>query len=89
MDLEKIDRSSSIIKYSKTDNVLTDICSIIESARDYAFQSVNLALVERNWLIGYRIAETRAKIKLYKFIHNLCEKLMKQYYDVMYVDDVK
>ena len=29
MDLEKIDRSSSIIKYSKTDNVLTDICSII------------------------------------------------------------
>ena len=45
MDLEKIDKSSSIIKYSKTDNVLTDICSIIESARDYAFQSVNLALV--------------------------------------------
>ena len=61
MDLEKIDRSSSIIKYSKTDNVLTDICSIIESARDYAFQSVNLALVERNWLIGYRIAEEELK----------------------------
>ena len=35
-------------------------------------------------IIGYRIAETRAKIKLYKFVHNLCEKLMKQYYDVMY-----
>ena len=32
-------------------------------------------------IIGYRIAETRAKIKLYKFVHNLCEKLMKQYYD--------
>ena len=61
MDLEKIDKSSSIIKYSKTDNVLTDICSIIESARDYAFQSVNLALVERNWLIGYRIAEEELK----------------------------
>lgn len=55
MDLEKIDKKSSIIKYSKTDNVLNDICSIIDSARDYAFQSVNLALVERNWLIGYRI----------------------------------
>lgn len=61
MDLEKIDKSSSIIKYSKTDNVLKDICSIINSARDYAFQSVNIALVERNWLIGYRIAEEELK----------------------------
>ena len=34
---------------------------IINSARDYAFQSVNLALVERNWLIGYRIAEEELK----------------------------
>ena len=62
MDLEKIDKNNtSIIKYSKTDNVLNDICSIINSARDYAFQSVNLALVERNWLIGYRIAEEELK----------------------------
>ena len=61
MDLEKIDKRSSIIKYSKTDNVLKDICAIIDSARDYAFQSVNLALVERNWLIGYRIAEEEFK----------------------------
>ena len=52
MDLEKIDKNTSIIKYSKTDNVLNAICSIINSARDYAFQSVNIALVERNWLIG-------------------------------------
>ena len=59
MNLEKIDKNNtSIIKYSKTDNVLNDICSIINSARDYAFQSVNLALVERNWLIGYRIVDT-------------------------------
>lgn len=62
MDLEKIDKdNTSIIKYSKTDNVLNDICSIIDSARDYAFQSVNLALVEKNWLIGYRIAEEELK----------------------------
>lgn len=51
MNLEKMDKNdTSIIKYSKTDNVLNDVCSIIDSARDYAFQSVNLALVERNWL---------------------------------------
>ena len=49
MDLEKIDKNNtSIIKYSKTDNVLNDVCSIINSARDYAFQSVNLALIERS-----------------------------------------
>ncbi len=52
MDLEKIDKNNtSIIKYSKTDNVLNDVCSIIDSARDYAYQSVNIALVETNWLI--------------------------------------
>lgn len=62
MNLEKIDKNNaSIIKYSKTDNVLNDICSIIDSARDYAFQSVNIALVERNWFIGYRIAEEELK----------------------------
>lgn len=61
MDLEKIDKNTSIIKYSKTDNVLNDICSIINSARDYAYQSINIALVERNWLIGYRIAEEELK----------------------------
>lgn len=38
MNLEKIDKNNtSIIKYSKTDDVLTDICSIINSVRDYAF----------------------------------------------------
>ena len=61
MNLEKIDKNTSIIKYSKTDNVLNDICSIINSARDYAYQSINIALVERNWLIGYRIAEEELK----------------------------
>ena len=62
MKFEKINKNNnSIIKYSKTENVFTDICSIIESARDYAFQSVNIALVERNWLIGYSIAEEELK----------------------------
>ena len=50
-----------IIKYQNTDNVLEDVCSIINSAKDYAYQAVNIALVERNWLIGYRIAEEELK----------------------------
>ena len=61
MDLEEKDNNSMIIKYQNTDNVLKDVCSIIESARDYAYQSVNIALVERNWFIGYRIAEEELK----------------------------
>lgn len=84
MDLEKIDKDSSIIKYSKTDNVLNDICSIIDSARDYAFQSVNIALVERNWLIGYRIAEEELKGQDranygVEVIKNLSKELTKEY----------
>ena len=61
MDLEKKDNNSMIIKYQSTDNVIEDICSIIESARKYAYQSVNVALVERNWYIGYRIAQEELK----------------------------
>lgn len=61
MDLEKKDNNSMIIKYQNTDNVVKDICSIIESAQNYAYQSVNIALVERNWFIGYRIAEEELK----------------------------
>lgn len=49
------------IKYQNTDNVLEDICSIINSARDYTYRSINATLVERNWLIGYRIAEEELK----------------------------
>ena len=57
----KKDNNSLIIKYQNTDNVLEDVCSIIDSAKNYAYQSVNIALVERNWLIGYRIAEEELK----------------------------
>ena len=35
-------------------------------------------------LIGQRIAESRAKIKLYKFMHTLCEKTLHYYYSIMY-----
>ena len=61
MNIEKINKDTLVIKYQNTDNVVEDICSIIESARKYAYQSVNIALVERNWFIGYRIAEEELK----------------------------
>lgn len=43
--------------FVKTDDILKDMCGIIESSRDAAYKAVNIALVQRNWLIGYRIAE--------------------------------
>ena len=54
--LEKIN-NSIIIKYKNTDNILNDICSVIDSAKDFAYNSVNVSLVERNWFIGCRIAK--------------------------------
>ena len=39
---------------------------------------------EDNPVIAERIAESRAKIRLYKFLEKLCEKLMKYYYGIMY-----
>ena len=35
-------------------------------------------------ILGYRIADHRAKIKIFKFVYNLCERLMKHYYGIMY-----
>ena len=43
--------------YVKIDDILKDMCGIIESSRKAAYQAVNTALVHRNWLIGYRISE--------------------------------
>ena len=46
MDLEIINNNSDIIKYQNTDDVLKDVCSIIDSAKNYAYQSVNIALIQ-------------------------------------------
>ena len=46
-----------MIPYQKTENVISDLKNIIEVAPKQAYQSVNVLLVERNWLIGKRIAE--------------------------------
>ena len=46
-----------VTAYRKTDDILADMRGIIDSAQKAAFHAVNLALVQRNWLIGHRIAE--------------------------------
>lgn len=46
-----------IIKYSNSNNLIADICQIIDEARSYAYKMVDAALVLRNWYIGKRIDE--------------------------------
>ncbi len=70
--------------FVKTDNILKDMCEIIESSRDSAYRAVNSILVQRNWLIGYRIAEEelqgadRAEYGA-RIIRNLSKELTAEY----------
>ena len=54
--LEKIGQNNFMDNFVKTDDILKDMCGIIESSQKAAYQAVNTLLVQRNWLIGYRIA---------------------------------
>ncbi len=59
--LEKLGQNSLMDNFVKTDDLLKDMCGIIESSQRTAYQAVNIALVQRIWLIGYRIAEEELK----------------------------
>ena len=52
-----IRQNTIMSSYVKSDDILKDMCGIIEFSQKTAYQAVNTALVQRNWLIGYRIAE--------------------------------
>ena len=45
------------IMYIKSDNLLQDVQTIIETSQKFAYRAVNIAMVQRNWLLGKRIAE--------------------------------
>ena len=46
-----------LIVYKKTNDLYTDVVSIIEQAQRSAYKAVDQILIIRNWLLGYRIAE--------------------------------
>lgn len=82
--LEKIGQSSFMDNFVKTDNILKDMCGIIESSQKAAYQAVNTTLIQRNWLLGYRIAseelqgEDRAKYGA-EIIKKLAKELSAEY----------
>ena len=52
---------NEVVTFKNTDNVIDDVCSIIDSAQRVAYQSVNTVLVLRNWMVGKRIADEELK----------------------------
>ena len=52
---------NDIILYKNTNNIYEDITSIVNQANNIAYKTVNVLLVERNWLLGKRIAEEELK----------------------------
>lgn len=73
------------LTYIKTQNLLVDTSTIIESAKNAAYRSVNVVLVKRNWLLGKRIAEeqlgnqTREELYGKSVIENLAQQLTTEY----------
>ncbi len=55
--LVNMGQNSIMDNFVKTDDILKDMCGIIESSQKIAYKAVNASLIQRNWLIGYRIAE--------------------------------
>ena len=49
------------IEYRNSGKLLDDAKFIVETARAVAYRSVNVALVQRNWLLGKRISEEELK----------------------------
>ena len=54
---EIMKQTQSLVTFEKTDDILQDMRGIIDSSRDAAYRAVNVTLIRRNWLIGYRISE--------------------------------
>lgn len=74
----------SVIPYSGSGDLLTDARTIIDNARQYAYSAVNVALVQRNWLLGKRISEEELKEDGragygMEIIKNLSRKLTDEY----------
>ena len=73
------------LTYIQTQNLLVDTSTIIESAKNAAYRSVNVVLVKRNWLLGKRIAEeqlgnqTREELYGKSVIENLAQQLTTEY----------
>jgi hypothetical protein len=56
-EIQGFENNDIMGKYQKTENILNDIQNSIDVSQKEAYRAVNTILSQRNWLIGYRIAE--------------------------------
>ena len=56
-NIVKLENNNLMINYNKSDDLILDIHGIIETAQKQAYKTIDSILTQRNWLIGYRIAE--------------------------------
>lgn len=57
----KTENTDIMSAYRKSENILNDVQNIIETSQRQAYHVVDTILSQRNWLIGYRIAEEELK----------------------------
>ena len=77
-------RQNDLISYKKTTDIYEDVSSIVKQAIDAAYKSVNVLLIQRNWLLGKRIVEeelgnTRSENYGKEIIIELSKMLTKEY----------
>ena len=74
----EIVNNNLMINYKQTDNILSDMQNIIETSQKVAHSSVNTLLVQRNWLIGYRIVEELSNSERAEYGLNVMKNLSKK-----------
>ena len=73
------------LTYINSQDLFADASAIIETAKNITCRSINITLVQRNWLLGKRIAEeqlgdqTREELYGQKIVENLAKELTEQY----------
>lgn len=81
--MNDIERNSEM-QYIQTSDLIQDAKCIISEAQRFAYQTVNVTLVKRNWMLGKRIAEeelkgeNRAEYGI-AIIQNLAVELTKEF----------
>ena len=62
------DENKDLLQVAYSDNIFKDASAIIEQSRSYAYRAVNVAMIQRNWLLGKRMGipgTVRASFALY------------------------
>jgi len=79
--MNKTEKSDII--YIKSDNLLHDAQQIIETTQSFAYKAVNIAMLQRNWLLGKRIAEEELQGKdRAEYGREMLQKLSLQLTDI-------